>query len=56
MTGPALDIVIGDRRHVLTLQFDGEQIAAVRVVANPDKLSALGQRHDRRTTVVFEDD
>ncbi|MEU4295527.1 sigma-70 family RNA polymerase sigma factor [Kribbella sp. NPDC026596] len=56
VTGPALDIVIGDRRHVLALEFDGDQIAGIRVVISPDKLSAIGQRHDRRTAVVFEDD
>jgi RNA polymerase sigma-70 factor, ECF subfamily len=42
VTGPALDIRVRTFRHVLTLEFDGDQIAAVRVQANPQKLSALG--------------
>lgn len=42
VTGPALDIHVGGSRHVLAVEFDGEEIAAVRVISNPDKLSALG--------------
>jgi RNA polymerase sigma factor (sigma-70 family) len=40
-TGPALDIVVRGNRHVLTLDSDGSRITAVRVIANPGKLSAL---------------
>jgi RNA polymerase sigma-70 factor (ECF subfamily) len=42
VTGPALDIRLQGRRHILALEFDGDQIAGVRVMANPDKLSTLG--------------
>jgi RNA polymerase sigma-70 factor (ECF subfamily) len=41
VTGPALDVRIPSFRHVLALEFDGDRIAAVRVQANPEKLSAL---------------
>ncbi|HET6739261.1 MAG TPA: sigma-70 family RNA polymerase sigma factor [Kribbella sp.] len=41
VTGPALDIVVRGNRHVLTLDTDGRQIAAIRVLANPAKLSAV---------------
>jgi RNA polymerase sigma-70 factor (ECF subfamily) len=42
VTGPALEVRMPTFRHVLPLEFDGDQIAAVRIQANPDKLSALG--------------
>jgi RNA polymerase sigma-70 factor (ECF subfamily) len=42
VTGPALDVRLPTFRHVLHLEFDGNQIAAVRIQANPTKLSALG--------------
>jgi RNA polymerase sigma-70 factor (ECF subfamily) len=41
LTGPALDVRIPSFRHVLALEFDGDQIAAVRIQANPEKLLAL---------------
>jgi RNA polymerase sigma-70 factor (ECF subfamily) len=41
VTGPALEVRMPTFRHVLHLEFDGDQIAAVRIQANPDKLSAL---------------
>ncbi len=41
VTGPALDVRVPAFRHILDLEFDGGQIAALRVQANPDKLSAL---------------
>jgi len=43
-TGPALEVRVPAFRHVLDLEFDGGQIVAIRVQANPDKLSALGLR------------
>ncbi|MGW1344160.1 sigma-70 family RNA polymerase sigma factor [Kribbella sp. NPDC002412] len=42
VTGPALDVRVPGLRHVLHLEFDGHQVAAVRIQANPEKLSALG--------------
>ncbi|RZU24336.1 RNA polymerase sigma-70 factor (ECF subfamily) [Kribbella rubisoli] len=41
VTGPALDVQIDGRRHVLVLDVDAGQIAGIRVVASPAKLSAL---------------
>ncbi|WP_432890475.1 sigma-70 family RNA polymerase sigma factor [Kribbella sp. CA-245084] len=41
VTGPALDIQLNGRRHVLVLDVDAGQIAGIRVVASPAKLSAL---------------
>jgi RNA polymerase sigma-70 factor (ECF subfamily) len=41
VTGPALEVRMPTFRHVLHLEFDGDQIAAVRIQANPAKLSAL---------------
>jgi RNA polymerase sigma-70 factor (ECF subfamily) len=40
-TGPALKVVVGGNPHVLTLETDGTRIAAIRVLANPEKLSAV---------------
>ncbi|GAB2663300.1 sigma-70 family RNA polymerase sigma factor [Kribbella swartbergensis] len=42
VTGPALEVRVPGLRHVLHLEFDGDRIAAVRIQANPAKLSALG--------------
>jgi len=56
VTGPALDIHVRGNRHVLTADFDGDRITALRVVSNPEKLSAVGEGHHRRTPMVFEDD
>jgi RNA polymerase sigma-70 factor (ECF subfamily) len=52
----ALLIDLGESRHVLALELADGQVAAVRVVANPVKLSALGERHDGGAAVVLEDD
>jgi RNA polymerase sigma-70 factor (ECF subfamily) len=41
VTGPAAMIVVRGNRHVLTVDSDGGRITAIRVLANPDKLSAV---------------
>ena len=41
VTGPALDVQLNGRRHVLVLDVDAGQIAGIRVVASPAKLSVL---------------
>ncbi|MEU8221254.1 sigma-70 family RNA polymerase sigma factor [Kribbella sp. NPDC048915] len=40
-TGPAVKTVIGSVPHVLTVDSDGTRITAIRVLANPAKLSAV---------------
>ncbi len=42
ITGPAIYLQLDRTRHLLTLQIEAGQVTGVRVVANPDKLSALG--------------
>ena len=39
VTGPALDIQVGGSRHVLTLDFDGDEIAGIRVVSSGQAVS-----------------
>ena len=56
VTGPALDISVRGRRHLLTLEADADGIVGIRVLANPEKLSAVGEGHDGGPAVVFEDD
>jgi len=42
LTGPAIYLHLDQTRHLLTLQIEAGQVIGVRVVANPEKLSALG--------------
>ncbi|MET9274808.1 sigma-70 family RNA polymerase sigma factor [Kribbella sp. NPDC003557] len=41
VTGPALRVVVRGNPHLLTLDTDGTRITAIRVLANPEKLSAV---------------
>ncbi|TCM43633.1 RNA polymerase sigma-70 factor (ECF subfamily) [Kribbella sp. VKM Ac-2568] len=50
----ALLLRVRETSHLLTLQSDGSLVTAVRVVANPEKLSAF-EGHDGGSAVVFED-
>jgi RNA polymerase sigma-70 factor (ECF subfamily) len=41
ITGPALKVVVRGNPHLLTLESDGNRIAGIRVLANPEKWSAV---------------
>ncbi|WP_202887376.1 sigma-70 family RNA polymerase sigma factor [Kribbella solani] len=41
VTGPALHVVVRGRPHILTVDRDADGITALRILANPEKLSAI---------------